>query len=75
MHLIQRGLAEPKGSGATSGWPRCRRIEPKAAIEMATKLRLTNQSRWQVYGRRRRWSEDREAATLPRGIWALPRKA
>jgi hypothetical protein len=40
-------LAEAKGQRRYEWLSRMHRMESKAAIEMATKLRLTNQSRWQ----------------------------
>jgi hypothetical protein len=40
-------LGEAKGQRRYEWLSRMHRMESKAAIEMATKLRLTNQSRWQ----------------------------
>ena len=40
-------LIEAKGMRRYEWLLKMRRIEAKAAMEMATKLRLTNQSRWQ----------------------------
>ena len=43
------------------------RMEAKAAMEMATKLRLTNQSRWQATRLRQQRPRLRGAATCPVG--------
>ena len=40
-------LADPKGMRRYEWLAKMHRLEAKSAMEMATKLRLTNQSRWQ----------------------------
>jgi len=43
-------LAEAKGMRRYEWLLKIRRVETKAALDLATKLRLTNQSRWQPAG-------------------------
>ena len=43
----REALIEPKGMHRYEWLLKVRRVEAKAAMEIATKLRLTNQSRWQ----------------------------
>ena len=50
MTFRQSGWQTPKGMRRYEWLAKMHRVEAKAATEMATKLRLTNQSRWQAYG-------------------------